>query len=45
MEAVAGRLAHLTIVDTLSMLVLERGGRRARRAVSASAEVTAGHSY
>ncbi|MEV5501697.1 MurR/RpiR family transcriptional regulator [Nonomuraea fuscirosea] len=45
MEAVASRLAHLTIVDTLSMLVLERGGRRARRAVSASAEVTASHSY
>ncbi|MEO3801661.1 MurR/RpiR family transcriptional regulator [Nonomuraea sp. B1E8] len=45
MEAVASRLAHLTIVDALSMLVLGLRGGPAERAVSASAEVTASHSY
>ncbi|SEH01091.1 DNA-binding transcriptional regulator, MurR/RpiR family, contains HTH and SIS domains [Nonomuraea solani] len=45
MEAVAGRLAHLTIVDALSMILLGLGGGRAERAVSASADVTADHSY
>ncbi|MEV0235523.1 MurR/RpiR family transcriptional regulator [Nonomuraea sp. NPDC050786] len=45
MEAVASRLAHLTIVDTLSMIVLALRGGAADRAVSASAEVTASHSY
>ncbi|MEV1002946.1 MurR/RpiR family transcriptional regulator [Nonomuraea sp. NPDC050202] len=45
MEAVASRLAHLTIVDTLSMILLGLGGGRSERAVSASAEVTADHSY
>ncbi|MFC4009986.1 MurR/RpiR family transcriptional regulator [Nonomuraea purpurea] len=45
MEAVASRLAHLTIVDTLSMIVLALRGGAAERAVSASADVTAGHSY
>ncbi|MFC5835365.1 MurR/RpiR family transcriptional regulator [Nonomuraea insulae] len=45
MEAVASRLAHLTIVDTLSMMLLALGGDRAERAVAASADVTAGHSY
>ncbi|MET9242859.1 MurR/RpiR family transcriptional regulator [Nonomuraea sp. NPDC003709] len=45
MEAVASRLAHLTIVDTLSMIVLALRGGAAERAVSASADVTAEHSY
>ncbi|MEW1847124.1 MurR/RpiR family transcriptional regulator [Nonomuraea angiospora] len=45
MEAVASRLAHLTIVDTLSMIVLALRGGAAERAVSASADVTASHSY
>ncbi|MBB5780669.1 MurR/RpiR family transcriptional regulator [Nonomuraea jabiensis] len=45
MEAVASRLAHLTIVDTLSMIVLALRGGAAERAVSASAAVTASHSY
>lgn len=45
MEAVASRLAHLTIIDTLSMMLLALGGDRAGRAVAASADVTAGHSY
>ncbi|MFI7127270.1 MurR/RpiR family transcriptional regulator [Nonomuraea sp. NPDC050153] len=45
MEAVASRLAHLTIVDTLSMIVLGLRGGAAERAVSASADVTASHSY
>ena len=45
MEAVASRLAHLTIIDTLSMILLGLGGGRAERAVSASADVTADHSY
>ncbi|MFI9837801.1 MurR/RpiR family transcriptional regulator [Nonomuraea sp. NPDC051941] len=45
MEAVASRLAHLTIVDTLSMIVLALRGGTAERAVSASADVTADHSY
>ncbi|MGW0203974.1 SIS domain-containing protein, partial [Nonomuraea sp. NPDC003201] len=45
MEAVASRLAHLTIVDTLSMVVLALRGGAAERAVSASADVTADHSY
>ncbi|MFG6192049.1 MurR/RpiR family transcriptional regulator [Nonomuraea sp. JJY05] len=45
MEAVASRLAHLTIVDTLSMILLALRGDAAERAVSASADVTASHSY
>ncbi|WP_431906959.1 MurR/RpiR family transcriptional regulator [Nonomuraea jabiensis] len=45
MEAVASRLAHLTIIDTLSMIVLALRGGAAERAVSASADVTASHSY
>lgn len=45
MEAVAGRLAHLTVIDTLTMIVLALRGEPAERAVSASAEVTASHSY
>ncbi|WP_037571407.1 MurR/RpiR family transcriptional regulator [Phaeacidiphilus oryzae] len=45
LEAVAGRLAHLAVVDALALTLLEDGGAAARRALSLAAEVTADHAY
>jgi DNA-binding MurR/RpiR family transcriptional regulator len=45
LEAVAGRLAHLTVVDALALTLLNRRGAAAERALALSAEVTADHAY
>ncbi|MFE9252170.1 MurR/RpiR family transcriptional regulator [Streptomyces sp. NPDC007088] len=45
LEAVASRLAHLAVVDALTLCLLELGGAPARRALDLSADVTADHTY
>lgn len=45
LEAVAGRLAQLAVVDALAALLLSLRGAEAERALGLSAEVTAGHAY
>ncbi|KPI05986.1 RpiR family transcriptional regulator [Actinobacteria bacterium OV450] len=43
-EAVAGRLAHLTVIDTLTLTLLGLRGAPAEAALRLSADVTVGHS-
>ncbi|WP_329454569.1 MurR/RpiR family transcriptional regulator [Streptomyces sp. NBC_01497] len=45
LEAVASRLAHLAVIDALTLTLLETQGPRARAALRLSAEVTAAHAY
>ncbi|MFJ9706206.1 MurR/RpiR family transcriptional regulator [Streptomyces sp. NPDC101234] len=45
LEAVAGRLAHLVVVDALALTLLALRGSDARQALARSAEVTAAHAY
>jgi RpiR family transcriptional regulator, carbohydrate utilization regulator len=45
LEAVAGRLAHLVVVDALALTLLALRGSDAQQALARSAEVTAAHAY
>ncbi|MEU6220919.1 MurR/RpiR family transcriptional regulator [Streptomyces sp. NPDC047022] len=45
LEAVAGRLAHLVVVDALALTLLALRGSHAQQALARSAEVTAAHAY
>lgn len=45
LEAVAGRLAHLVVVDALALSLLALRGSDAQQALARSAEVTAAHAY
>ncbi|MFK0108568.1 MurR/RpiR family transcriptional regulator [Streptomyces sp. NPDC091217] len=45
LEAVAGRLAHLVVVDALALTLLALRGPDAQQALARSAEVTAAHAY
>ncbi|MFH7598699.1 MurR/RpiR family transcriptional regulator [Streptomyces racemochromogenes] len=45
LETVASRLAHLTVVDALTLTLLEQRGAPAEAALRLSADVTVDHSY
>ena len=45
LEAVASRLAHLAVIDALTLTMLAVGGPDAERALALSGDVTADHAY
>jgi len=45
LEAVASRLAHLAVIDALTLTLLALRGPQAERALSLSEDVTADHAY
>ncbi|MEU6866611.1 hypothetical protein ABZ924_25680 [Streptomyces sp. NPDC046876] len=45
LETVASRLAHLTVVDALTLTLLALRGAPAEAALRMSADVTVDHSY